>query len=290
MWPTSQTIVTGLTTGCLFGLAGLGVAYVYRVTGLLNFAQGAILMWAGLLFARLTAHGFGVAAAAVIAAVMATAIAAAAGVALRPWFGRENDHTGTLLTIGLAMALSSGAAVVFGREPLAAPKLVSFGNVRALGAVVRDDQVVIVAAAVLISGAFWWWSSRTVQGKTFAALVDDPRGARLVGLRVGRLRVAAFAVGGLLAGLAGIAITPSTTMSFTSGDQLLLVGLTAAAVGGLGSPLAAIVGGVVVGLITSYVAGLTGSLMSIVVPTALLALVIAIRRQGLLGAVETRTL
>jgi branched-chain amino acid transport system permease protein len=286
---TTQVIFAGIANGCLFALCGLSVSFVYRVTGLLNFAQGALVMFAGLLFAKLTRDGWTVTSAGAAAVAVVTAAAAVEGLALQRWFGKEREVTGALLTMGLTLAAASIAAIVFGREALAAPKLVQIPDLRLNGAVIRGDQLLMIAAVSLVGSGFWFWSRKTDQGKMFAALVDDPDGAQLVGLRPVTLRVAAFAIGGLLAGVAGIAIVPATTMSFTSGDQLLATGLTASAVGGLGSPLAAVVGGLVVGLLGSTVAGTTGSLFSIVVPTAVLALVIAVRREGLLSGPEGRT-
>ena len=126
--------------------------------------------------------------------------------------------------------------------------------------------------------------------KVFTALVDDPVGAQVIGLRINHLRVAAFVVGGLLAGLAGVAITQANTMAFNSGDILLLNAVTAAAVGGISKPLAALVGGIAVGLVESIAAATVGSLWQITIPMAVLMLVLAVRPEGLLGGRKVRSL
>ena len=188
------------------------------------------------------------------------------------------------------MVLQAVASLVFGKDALIGPSIIELPNLRLGGAVIRGDQLFVIACAAAASIAFWAWLRWTRQGKVFTALVDDPVGAQVIGLRINHLRVAAFVVGGLLAGLAGVAITPANTMAFNSGDILLLNAVTAAAVGGISKPLAALVGGIAVGLVESIAAATVGSLWQITIPMAVLMLVLAVRPEGLLGGRKVRAL
>jgi branched-chain amino acid transport system permease protein len=284
-----QIFFGGLASGSVYGLAALGLTFIYRVTGMLNFAQGMVVTLGGLTYAKLAIEGVPVLPAVLVSIGGAAVLSAAIGLGLARWFGPDHHMTGALLTLALAVVLQASASLYFGKDALAAPSLVEVPNLRVGGAVIRGDQLVIIACAALASIAFWAWLRWTRQGKVFTALVDDSFGAQVVGLRITRLRVAAFAVGGLLAGLAGVAITPANTMAYNSGDLLLLSSVTAAAVGGISKPLAAIVGGITVGMVESIVAGTIGSLWQITIPMGVLMLVLAVRPEGLLGAKHART-
>lgn len=284
-----QILFGGLASGSVYGLAALGLTFIYRVTGMLNFAQGMVVAIAGLTYARLVREGIAILPAVACAIAVAAVISGAIGLGLRRWFGPDHHITGALLTLAVAVVLQASASLYFGKDALAAPSIVEIANLRLGGAVIRGDQLLIIACAAVASLGFWAWLRWTHQGKVFTALVDDAYGAQVVGLRINRLRVAAFVVGGLLAGVAGVVITPANTMAYNSGDMLLLNAVTAAAVGGIMKPLAAIVGGLAVGLIESTVAGTVGSLWQITIPMLVLMLVLAARPEGLLGGRQART-
>jgi branched-chain amino acid transport system permease protein len=284
-----QIIFAGLANGATYGLAALGLTFIYRVTGMLNFSQGVVLAWSGLSYARLVQSGVPVPVAALSSIAAVVVLTAVIGFCLRRWFGREHELTGSLITLGITVVLQGVASITFGKDPLAAPSLITVPNGELGGAVIRGDQLIVMACALLASLVFWLWIRWTDQGKMFTALVDDPLGAQVVGFHVSRLRVAAFTVGGLLAGVAGVAITPANSMAYNSGETLLLNALTASAVGGISNPLAAVIGGIVVGLVESVVAAQMGSLWQLAVGIAMLMVVLTLRPEGLLAMRKARS-
>jgi branched-chain amino acid transport system permease protein len=285
---TSEVVYAGISDGATYGLAAVGLTFVYRVTGMLNFSQGMLIGLTGLTYADLTVH-MGVGYAAVIAVAGAILLSGGLGLALQRWFGRENEMVGALVTLGLSIVFQAAAALTFGVNPLSAPELFPVPNLHIGGGVVLGPEVLVIVAAVVISIAFWAWLGHTDQGRVFTALVDNPVGAHVVGFRITRLRVLAFMIGGLLAAVAAITITPADTMSYDTGQTLLLSALTASAVGGLSNPLAAVVGGVAVGLVENIVAAEVGSLWQVPVPLAVLMVVLIVRPQGLLTGRKART-
>jgi branched-chain amino acid transport system permease protein len=111
----------------------------------------------------------------------------------------------------------------------------------------------------------------------------NPTAAAVVGIAAGRVRLASYALAGALGGLAGVLVTPITTLSYDVGVLLGLKGFAAAILGGFGSFPGAIVGGVGLGLLEAFSAGYLSSAYKDVVAFVVLLLVLALRPQGLLG-------
>lgn len=177
--------------------------------------------------------------------------------------------------------VQQGAGSVFGRPALPGQVLVSFGPWQFGDVHLAGTTVVLVAvtAAIFIAVSLWMRHSRT--GRLLRAVGDNRSAAALLGLPVGRIRLIAFLLAGLIAGAAGLLYAPKTGVSFTSGLSWTLVGFLALVIGGTGRTWAPLVGGLLLGAIQVFAPFYFGSMGPTTMVLLIALLFFAFRPQGL---------
>jgi branched-chain amino acid transport system permease protein len=255
----AQYLASGLVVGGVYALIGLGFVIVYRVTRIINFAQGEFVMLGALLM--VTGRNLGLPTAA--AFVLAVAIVAVVGaglerVGIHP-IRRAEATAALIVTIGASIAIRGTALAAWGTDPYAVDPFSTGPPLRVLGASVVRQGVWVLAVAALVFGGLWVFFTRTYAGTAVTACAVNPRGARLMGIRVDRMWLLAFALSGGLGAAAGAVIAPITYATYDMGLMLGLKGFVAAVLGGLVSPAGAIAGGFLLGLLESLSAGLLSS-------------------------------
>jgi branched-chain amino acid transport system permease protein len=277
-------IVTGITLGASFALIGSGFVVVHRVTRIVNFAQGsfaiiAAMMAASLLRGRLP-HGLAEAVAVLVCGVVGAVVGWVA-------LGRRGTHPliSLIVTLGLSMLVSAAIILLWGQDPVSPPGL--RGHVTLLGVDVERQRLLVLLVTLLAFAAVALFFSRTYLGKALTASASNPYAARPVGIDVRRMGLLAFALAGVLGGLAGVLVAPSNALSFSSDLALALSGFAAAVFGGLSSPGRTLVGGLVLGVAGQLTAGyLNGSYQTEV--ALLLMLLIMIARSRTFVAEEAK--
>lgn len=246
--------VLGLSLGGVFALAALGIVLIYRVTGVLNFAHGAMGM-----FSTFVAWG------AVyrwhepvwLAIVIAIAFAAVLGLFLqfavfRPLAGRP-PVVKAVVTIGILLVLQSAASLIWGNTQYHEPIRVVTGRSLIVARVpVGPDQVLIIATALVLALSLAAFLTYTRFGIAMRAVSDDPVSAGLWGVPVWLVGAVSWSLGSVLAAVAGILITPFINLDTVSLTLLILDALAAALIGGLVSLPLTVLGGFVIGLAESY--------------------------------------
>jgi branched-chain amino acid transport system permease protein len=129
---------------------------------------------------------------------------------------------------------------------------------------------------------------RTLLGKAMRAAADNPLGAVLIGISVRKLVALAFALSGALGAMAGILITPITSMSYDGGLMLGLKGFAAAILGGYGSTIGAVVGGLLLGILESFGAGFISSAYKDAIAFLILLAILFVKPAGLFGSVRVK--
>lgn len=249
----SYTIL-GLSLGGIFALAAIGIVLVFRVTGVLNFAQGAMGMFSTFVAWGAVNWYHQPAALAVLEALM---FAAALGLLLqfavfRPLTGRP-PLVKAVVTVGILLVLQSVAALVFGNTNYHAPiQLVPERSILIARVPVGYDQALIVAAALGLAAALAAFLSRTRLGMAMRAVSDDPVAAGLWGVPVWLVGAISWALGSVLAAIAGILITPFINLDTIGLTLLILDALAAALIGGLVSLPLTVAGGFLLGLAETY--------------------------------------
>ncbi|MDQ6899114.1 MAG: branched-chain amino acid ABC transporter permease [Candidatus Dormibacteraeota bacterium] len=247
-----QYLVSGIATGCAFALVATGFVTIHRVTGVVNFAQGGFAILAGYLtFSALRAglpHGVSE----LLAVLLATVSGAMVGVIT---IGRRGTPllASLIITIGLGFLLYAVEVAVWGDQPLQFEGLP--GVFSLAGLTLQRQYLLIVIGAGVTFAALLLFFNRTYLGKVFTACASNAYAARLAGINVTRVGIAAFALGGLLGGLAGVLLLPLRSLTFDSDVDLAVNGFAAAIFGGLQRPGAALAGGLVIGVAEALVAG-----------------------------------
>lgn len=273
--------LTGLATGTTYALVGLGVALVYQVTGVINFAQGDFVMLGSLSFAILCESGVPELLAAVLALLITTALGAAVNlVVIRP-ARRATQERLVILTIGASITLEGAALLVFGADSHFAPAFTG-GAVSVLGARIQQQYLWCAVVMVLAVLAMWVFLTRTLPGTAMRATAMDADAARLMGISPARMSLLAFTLAAALGALGGIVLAPLQPPDATVGIPLGLKGFTAAVIGGLSSPGGAVAGGLVVGLVEAYATGYISSSYKGTLTFGLLLVVLLARPTGLL--------
>lgn len=282
-----QFTIAGVTSGAIYALIALGFGVVNNTMGIVNFAQGDFITLGGMVaYSFLFALGLPMPA----ALLMAVAAVAIAGMLLE----RVTINIATskspmvlvFLTIGAAVAIRGGIKLFWGKNPMALPPLAGETPMKVLGATVMPQALWILgvtAVTVMLLVAFFQF---TRAGLAVRAVADNPEAAAVVGIRVGMVKALSFGMAGALGGLAGVLVTPITTLSFDVGVLLSLKGFAAAILGGYGSFPGAILGGVLLGLMESMTAAFISSAYKDVVAFAVLLAVLFFMPHGLLGKAE----
>jgi branched-chain amino acid transport system permease protein len=279
-----QYIFSGLTSGAIYALIALGFCVVNNTMGIVNFVQVDFVSLGGMLmFSALFALGlpmvpgllFAVAGVALVAMVVER-------FGLRP--ARTDNHLVLIfITVGLSIILRGIIKLVWGKNRMAVPPLTPDTPVNIMGASVLPQALWILLLTVLAIALLMFFFYRTSLGLCMRAVACNPSAAAVVGIPAGRVRLTSYAIAGALGGLAGVLVTPITTLNYDVGVLLGLKGFAAAILGGFGSFPGAIIGGLGLGLLESLSAGYISSAYKDVVAFVVLLLVLCVRPNGLMG-------
>lgn len=298
-----QSVVSGLAQGAVYGLVALGFSLVHRLTRVLSFFAGDLIV--GAVFVA-TFAVLGTAPAVTRppggARVLFVGLTVVAGAALsvavyllaiRPYAGMRAAGSDAGLgwvaaTIAAGLAIREALAPVFPREAYALPEVLALdrllgrerfglpggGTVQA-----RVVGVLVIGLAAGLLAERFLVRSRT--GKAMRAVADDPDAAALMGIPAGRVVLIAFAVAGALSGLAGVLLAPAAPLAVGAGVVLGLKGVAAALLGRLGSLRGALGGGLVLGVAESVAVAGVGAAYDPVLALGVLVVVLAVRPEGL---------
>ena len=278
-----QFVFSGLTVGAVYALVALGFTLIYNASDVINFAQGEFVRLGGMV--TVFAHAAGVPLP--LAALLAVAIAVATGLALHrlaiePARG-ANAVTLIIITIGASILIRGLAQIVFDKQFHRFPSFSGEDPISVLGASILPQSLWVLVGAAVIVAALWLFMERTLLGKAVRATAANRLAARLVGIDTALVLALAFGVSGAIGALAGILVTPITLTSVTVGTLLALKGFAAAMLGGIGNPVGAVAGGLVLGLLEALAAGFISSTYKDAVAFVVIITVLFVLPQGLLG-------
>ncbi|HNT38189.1 MAG TPA: branched-chain amino acid ABC transporter permease [Rubrivivax sp.] len=284
-------LVSGLVVGGVYGLIAMGFAVIYRATGMLNFAQGELMMLAAYIAYALAtwmpagpqgpdAGALwlvvpGTLAAAMVAAVLLEALF------IRPMAG-ESMFAKVMVTIALAVMIRAGIVLAWGNEPQLMPRLLGNALIRLGPVALYTPQVVVLLALALTSAATWALFARSRAGLAMRATANDESAALLMGIDVRRVYTLAWALAALYAGLAGLACA----FLFSVDPTVYSLGLRsfpATILGGLDSVLGGALGGLVIGVLENLAGGYLGRGMKDIVGFLLIIVVLMVKPYGLFG-------
>jgi len=279
----ASIIVGGLLQGSVFAIVALGFALVYRVTGVINLSQGAFCIVGALAMYTLEQTlGWPAPLAAVAAVAGTTVFGTALGAAtFVPALARLPNSSMLMLTAGLLTLIEGTVLVVWGSEPFDLPAFSGEAPADIMGLRIPTQGFWIAGTAAIVILALWYLLSRTMVGKQLRACAENPLAARLMGIDVPRMTLLSFALAAMIGAIGGIVVAPITSLQFDSGQFFTIFGFIAVAIGGMGSFIGAIVGGLVLGVAEQLAAGYVSSLFSNALAVILLLLILLVRPSGL---------
>ncbi|HWK97087.1 MAG TPA: branched-chain amino acid ABC transporter permease [Pseudolabrys sp.] len=284
-----ELLVAGLAIGCIYSLIALGLSIIIRATGVLNFAQGEVVMLGamfGLATYRLVPLPFPVlfVAGALFAGVMAVIIEILIYRTLR--VRRVPMVNIVISTIAMSILLQNGAQLVWGSEPIAYPRLFALDSLQ-LGPVRIAPQLAwIVVLALGMMLALQLFLRFTRAGLSVQAVAQDPEAAQLMGINLTRAVASTYGIAGILGGAAGVLLGSMFYASFNMGFLPGIKAFVAATLGGLGSIGGAMLGGVVFGLIETFTATSISTAYKDAVGMVLLIVILLVFPQGFAGAMR----
>lgn len=280
-----QYVASGIATGCTFGLVATGFVAIYRVTRVVNFAQGVFAVLGGMLAYSLLGHGVPHGLGEALAVLFAAGAGLLVGLVA---IGRRGTPTLASLIITLGLGIGSYALVIliWGDQP------VSFEGLRGLvevaGVTMQLQYLLVVGVTAVTFTALALFFNRTYLGKGLTACSSNPHAAMLFGIDVRRMGLVAFTLGGGLGGLAGVLLTPLQPVSFDSDVGIAINGFAAAVFGGILRPGTALMGALVLGVAEALVAGYSrASFQSGVALVVMLALMVWQAGRRMPGTEET---
>jgi branched-chain amino acid transport system permease protein len=281
-----QQVVSGLASGGIYASLALAIVLIYRATGVVNFAQGELATLSAFICWALQAHGW-----AFWPAFAATVVLSfGGGVALQQTVIRPLQGGPALgvviVTIGLLIAVNGLDTWIWGGEvrPFRGPFSTAPIHVGGVAFSKQDIGVIGVSlATVAVLGLLF---GRTKLGLGLRAAAVSPEEARLVGIRVPAMLAIGWGLAAALGAVAGVLAAPSLFLEPNMMQTVLLYAFAAAVLGGLDSPLGAVVGGLLLGVLLSLVGTYVhwvGGELRLAVALAVILGVLLVRPSGLLG-------
>jgi branched-chain amino acid transport system permease protein len=286
----ASALISGLGLGSMYGLLALGFHITHAVSHTVNFAQGSTMMLGAVIcFTFWVTLGFPV----VPAIVLALAACAIWGmiverVAVRP-FVERGSSSWLIATVALGIVIDNIVLFTFGKDPRGMPPgVLTTGAITIADVRIQYLQALIPIVGIALAVALHLFFRNARFGKALLAVVQNKDAARLMGINVERVIVAAFALSGLLAGIAGILVAPLFTISSTMGTLFGIKAFAVAILGGLGNAWGVVLAGLFYGVAEALIIALLGSTYSQIVTFALVIVALALRPHGLFGTAEAK--
>lgn len=279
-----QFAFSGLTVGAIYALVALGFTLIYNASDVANFAQGEFVMLGGMVTVFLTAAGLPL----FVAAVIAVAITGLVGLllhrlAIEPARG-ASPVTLIIITIGASIFIRGLTSVTLGKDFHSLPSFFGGDPIVVGGASLLPQSLVVLAGVAVVLVLLWLFMTRTLTGKSMIATAANPVAAQLTGINTSAVIGIAFIISAAIGALGGVLATPITLTYYDAGTMLALKGFAAAVLGGMGNPVGAVVGGLVLGLLEQFSAGYISSQYKDAVAFIVILLVLFTMPQGLFGA------
>ncbi len=283
MMEAIQISLGGILQGCIYALLAVGFSLVYRVTGVINLAQGGFCILGALLaYTFEVTLGWATPLAVLAAVLLTTAAGALLGiVAFVPGMRRMSNSNMLMLTAGLLALLSGIMLVGWGSQPYALPPFSGERPVDVAGILVPTQGFWVLGTTLAIVAALYVLLQRSSIGRALRACAENPAAASLMGISVPGMTLFSFSLAAAIGAIAGIVVAPATALQFDTGTLFTIFGFIAVAIGGVGSFPGAVVGGLLLGLASQLATAYISSLFSSALSLGLLLVVLLWRPAGL---------
>jgi branched-chain amino acid transport system permease protein len=283
-----QFLLSGVATGAIYALIGLGFSIIYNSTGIINFAQGEFVMLGGMMsYVLLTAAKLPLVPSILLSIVLTMLVGLLfERLAIRP-LRKSTPLNLVIITIGGSILIRGLAMIAWGKDTHALPSFSGSTPIAVGGAALLPQHIWIfgITLAVIIANKLFF--NYSISGKAMRACSFNSKAASLIGIDVRRMVMFSFLISSAMGSMAGIIIAPLTMTSYDVGIMLGLKGFCAAIIGGMSSGFATVLGGLILGILESLGAGLISSGYKDAIAFIILLLILFIRPQGIFTKAET---
>jgi len=283
-----QYIFSGITVGSIYAIVAVGFNIIYSTTGILNFAQGEFVMLGGMTAITLSAF-LPLPLAIVGAIIIVSIVGALLEMALFRHLRSHSVLHMIIITIGLSIVIREVALHIWDEKVRSLPYFTGneCSSVRFFGAAISPQVLWVLGTltvSVIILHIFFKY---TMVGKAMRACSSNSDAAMLAGINISNMRTLSFAVSAGLGAIAGCVISPISMTQYDMGTGLAIKGFAAAILGGLGNPMAAVAGGLLVGLAEAFSVSILPAAYKDVTAFVILLIVLFVKPRGLFGTRST---
>jgi branched-chain amino acid transport system permease protein len=279
-----QSVLSGILVGGIYSLIGIGLTIIFGVMRIINFAHGDLLMlgmyvtW--MVFTFLGLDPF-------LSIVIVAPVMFLWGAFLQRFIINRVlnalPQNQILLTIGIGLVMSNTVMLIFTSDYKILTTSYSSSSYTLGGLSISLPLLVGFLITAAITGALYWFLMRTDTGQAVRATAQDRDAAQLMGINVGAMSVLAFGIGSALAGTAGALISPTYYIFPQVGSAFTLKAFVVVVLGGMGSVVGAMLGGIIIGVTESLAAVYVDSGLKELVVYVLFLCLLLFRPSGLLG-------
>ncbi len=286
-----QYIFAGITVGSIYAFVAIGYNIIYNTTGIINFAQGEFVMLGGMI--SFTLSGYMPLLFAIIIAVLVTAVI---GSLIEFIFIRRMRKSSVLgmvvVTIGISILLREAALYVWDEQIRALPFFTGteISSVNIFGARISPQVIWILGFTVVIVVGLFLFFKFTLTGQAMRACSENPKAARLCGIRTNTMINLSFVLSAGIGALGGCVVSPLTQTHYAMGTDLAIKGFIVAILGGLGNPIAAVGAGLLLGLIESFSISILPMAYKDVIAVIILLIILLVKPSGIFGSRQAASL
>ena len=282
----------GISSGAIYASVALALVLIWRATRIVNFAAGGMAMISAFVAFSVIDNGGSYWLAFLVA--LASGLVGGAVVErilIRPVESKPPLNA-VIVTFGLLIFLEAVAGMIWGENSRSLPSHFSIRGLHVGGQTIALSpfDIFVITSVLVVMVLLALLFRATNLGLRMRTAAYQPEVARLLGVRVGRMLSLGWALASLVGALAGVLVAPKVFLSPNMMDAPLVYGFTAAVIGGLDSPVGAVVGGLALGLVTSYVGGWSalGPSLEVMGALVLLVAVLMVRPEGLFSGIKPR--
>ena len=254
-----QFVLSGLSTGSIYVLIALGLITVYNVTGVVNLAQGEFVMLGAMFAVTLVGLHLPIGIA-FIGSVLGVVLVGMLMQRLTIHPARHAPEVSLIIiTIGTAIALRGLALLFWGTTPYSLPEFSPGAPLKVAGAILSRQRLWIMGTAAVVLLLMYLFFEFTLLGKAVRACSINRQASELLGINPEMMSLLAYGLGAGMGAIGGIVIAPLTLVDYSMGLVLGLKGFVVAIMGGLVSAPAAVIGGLLLGVVESFTSGFLSS-------------------------------
>jgi branched-chain amino acid transport system permease protein len=282
-----QYLFAGITYGSIYAIVAIGFNIIYNTTGIINFAQGEFVMLGGMIAISLHAM-LPLPLAIGLAVIITMIIGALIEIIFIRWLKNPSVLRMIIITIGLSILIREAALHIWGEGVRSLPYFNGneISTIRLMGTNISPQVLWVIGVCAVIVALLSLFFKFTSLGQEMRACAANRLAATLCGISTKNMVTLSFMLSAGIGALAGCVVSPITYTQYDGGTPLAIKGFTVAVLGGLGNSMAAVIAGILLGIIESFSVSIVPLAFQDAISIAILLIILFVRPHGLFGSKE----